>query len=96
MGFIESRFQMTTPTELQKSVGGNLCLLRCIYTFADSRGRLSLQEKLNFLMRTSLYAEAFDFGQPPYLQAPQAAQPGFRFFTLGVAARPPRAVSLSW
>ena len=36
----------TTPTEFQKTVGVNLCLLRCIYTFADSRGRLSLQGEI--------------------------------------------------
>ena len=30
------------PDRLE-SVGVTLCLLRCIYTFADSRGRLSLQ-----------------------------------------------------
>ena len=46
MECIESRFQITTPTELQKSVGGYLCFLRRIYTFADSRGRLSLQYDL--------------------------------------------------
>jgi hypothetical protein len=30
-----------------------------------------------------------------YLHPPQTAQPGFRFFTLGAAARPPSAVSRS-
>ena len=41
--FVEQNKQ--TPTDL-KSVGVNLCLLRCIYTFADSRGRLSLQGEI--------------------------------------------------
>ena len=39
-----------TPTDHQNLSGVIICFLRCIYTFADSRGRLSLQ----FNLQTSL------------------------------------------
>ena len=47
------------PTDIQKSVGVNLCLLLSNYAFLDRRG-LSLQGKPNILMRTCLSAESLD------------------------------------
>ena len=50
-----------TPRDFQKSLGViSLFFEYQIYTFADSRGRLSLQEIANFLMRSPLYASAFN------------------------------------
>ena len=42
------------PTDFWKSAWVILCLLQCNYVLSDSRGRLSLQEKINFLMRSPL------------------------------------------
>ena len=45
MECIESRFQITTPTDI-KICRGYLCLLHSNYAFLDRRGRRSLQGEI--------------------------------------------------
>ena len=62
MQFDILRFGVNYPRQtIKKSVGGNLCLLRCIYTFADSRGRLSLQGKIKLPYENHPLQEVFSY-----------------------------------